>query len=200
VAILHYKVRIRIPLDREVTVCRTDEECIAACLDGHPEAFRDLVEQHQAALLSYLAGRLGDRERAEEAGQETFVRAYFALGKLNKPESFFSWLLGIANRVMQEQQRADHRQRQVGQLLSERKPDREVANDYALERAVASLSEPYRDVVLLRYYGSRSCAQVAEQLGLPLGTVTKRLSRAYQMLRESLGRGGRQSAEKEVRP
>ncbi|MHC4708615.1 MAG: RNA polymerase sigma factor [Planctomycetota bacterium] len=41
-------------------------------------------------------------------------------------------------------------------------------------------------VVLLRYYGNCSCSQVAQQLGMPLGTVTKTLSRAYAMLRESL--------------
>ena len=68
----------------------TDRHDIALCLDGHPEAFRQLVARYQAVLLAHLAGRLGDRERAEEAAQETFVRAYFGLGKLKKPASFYS--------------------------------------------------------------------------------------------------------------
>lgn len=167
-------------------MCRTDRDCIQLCLDGHPETFRQLVVRYQAAVLSYLTGRLGDRDRGEEACQETFVRAYFALGKLKNPESLFSWLLGIANRVAAEQQRAEQRQRKVARLLSERGPMPELSHDYALEQAVASLPEGYREVVLLRYYGGRSCGQVAEQLGIPLGTVTKRLSRAYAMLRQSL--------------
>ena len=58
--------------------------------------------------------------------------------------------------------------------------------DYDLERAIAALPEPYRQVILRRYYGDLSCAQVAEGLAVPLGTVTKRLSRAYAMLRVSL--------------
>jgi DNA-directed RNA polymerase specialized sigma24 family protein len=63
--------------------------------------------------------------------------------------------------------------------------------------AIAALPEPYRQVILRRYYGDLSCAQVAEGLAVPLGTVTKRLSRAYAMLRVSLGNvhEARQSSE-----
>ena len=54
------------------------------------------------------------------------------------------------------------------------------SGDAALEAALAALPEPFREVVLLRYYGSCSCSEVAARLGLPIGTVTKRLSRAYE--------------------
>ena len=57
-----------------------------------------------------------------------------------------------------------------------------------LGRAIAELPETYRNVVLLRYYGQHSCNQIAKQLEIPLGTVTKQLSRAYAMLRQSLQR------------
>jgi len=114
------------------------------------------------------------------------VRAYFALEKLKKPGSFFSWVLGIANHVAREQQRNEQRRRQMAEALSERVPEPELSQDYALERAVAALPESYQEVVLLRYYGGRSCSQVAQHLDMPLGTVTKTLSRAYAMLRESL--------------
>ena len=73
-------------------------------------------------------------------------------------------------------------------------------HDYDLEKAVAELAEPYRQVILLRYYGGMSCAEVAERLGMPLGTATKTLSRAYAMLRESLGRRGRSQELSEVQP
>jgi RNA polymerase sigma factor (sigma-70 family) len=48
------------------------------------------------------------------------------------------------------------------------------------------LPENYRQVILLRYYAEHSCRQIAEQLEIPLGTVTKTLSRAYAILRQSL--------------
>ena len=181
---------------------RTDKESIRLCLDGHPEAFRELVTRYQGPLLSYLTGRLGDGERAEEAAQEAFVRSYFALNKLKKPESFSSWLFGIAHRVVQEQRRDTARRRNIVRLMSEKPKDAPSAPDVDLdlERAVAELSGPYRDAILLRYYGDMSCAEVAENLGIPLGTVTKRLSRAYAMLRESLGRPDRRQRSLEVKP
>ena len=164
----------------------TDKYYIERCLDGHPDDFRYLVRRYQAVLLAHLAGQLGNRDSAEEAAQETLVRAYFGLEKLRKRESFFPWLLGIASRVAKEQQRGEQRRRQIGDVLSEQASEPERSQDYALERAIAALPESHRQVVLLRYYGGCSCSQVAEQLGMPLGTVTKTLSRAYAMLRESL--------------
>ena len=172
---------------------QTDEECVKLSLDGHPEAFEPLVGRYWAPLLSYLAGRLGDRGWAEEAAQEAFVRSFLCLKGLRKPASFFSWLFGIADRVVKEQQRARWRNRQPGDLPSQGVVRQTQSNDYDLERAVATLPEPYRQVILLRYYGKLSCAQVAERLAVPLGTVTKRLSRAYAMLRVSLGNEPQQS-------
>jgi RNA polymerase sigma-70 factor (ECF subfamily) len=166
----------------------TDQYYIERCLDGHPDDFRYLVRRYQTALLASLAGKLGSRDKAEEAAQETFVRAYFNVSKLKKPDSFFCWLLGIADRVAKEHQRRDlvRRQREVIRSFSQDAPAAELSQDYALEKALAELPENYRQVVLLRYYGRQSCKQIAEQLDVPLGTVTKTLSRAYTMLRESL--------------
>jgi DNA-directed RNA polymerase specialized sigma24 family protein len=55
-----------------------------------------------------------------------------------------------------------------------------------VEKAIAKLSCPFREVILLRYYSGMSCPGIARSLGKPLGTVTKTLSRAYGMLREAL--------------
>jgi len=181
-------------------MARTDRECIERCLDGHPEVFGRLVHRYQGPLVSYLTGRLADREQAEEAAQETFVRSYFALGKLRKPESFCSWLFGIAQRVAKEQLRAKGRRAEIASTLPERSRPRPPCHDYDLERAIAGLSKVYRDVILLRYYGDMSCPEVAERLGIPLGTVTKRLSRAYGLLRGSLVRSGREPERKELQP
>lgn len=161
----------------------TDECYIERCLDGHPDDFRYLVRRYQAVLLAHLTGQLGNRDSAEEAAQETLVRAYFGLEKLKKRQSFFPWLLGIASRVAKEQQRSEQRRRKIGEMVSEQAAEPGLSQDYGLERAIAALPESYRQVVLLRYYGNCSCSQVAEQLGMPLGTVTKTLSRAYAMLR-----------------
>jgi RNA polymerase sigma-70 factor (ECF subfamily) len=107
---------------------------------------------------------------------------------LKKPGVFFAWLLGIANRVAKEHQRNEQirRQREIVRSFSEEAPGPEFSQDFALESAIAELPEAYRKVILLRYYGEHSCKQIGEQLDMPLGTVTKTLSRAYSMLRKSL--------------
>jgi len=165
-----------------------DKYYVTRCLDGHPDDFRYLVERYQSILLANLSGQLGDRDRAEEAAQETLVRAYFRMNRLKKPNSFFSWLLGIANRVAKEQRRKERAwlRRESPSSLSEEAPAAKESPHAELQKAVSALPERYRQVILLRYYGERSCRQIAEQLEMPLGTVTKSLSRAYAMLRQSL--------------
>jgi RNA polymerase sigma-70 factor (ECF subfamily) len=181
-----------------------DRYYVERCLDGHPDDFRHLVRRYQPVLLAHLAGKLGNRDRAEEAAQETLVRAYFKMDKLRKPESFFAWLLGIADLVAKEQQRKESIRRKresvrpdaqprraavryaEGEESAEEAPEPELSQDFALEAAIAALPEAYRTVILLRYYGGLLCAGIAEQLDMPLGTVTKTLSRAYAMLRDSL--------------
>jgi RNA polymerase sigma-70 factor, ECF subfamily len=167
----------------------SDEQCIRACLDDQPAAFRELVERHQAPLARYLLGRLGGAEAAAEVAQESFVRAYFALRELRKPEAFLAWLFGIADRVVKEVGRTARRRRTVdlgGLDPAEPAPQEQTAAESSIAEAVARLPDPYREVVLLRYYGGFSCAEIGRDLGVPLGTVTKRLSRAYALLREQL--------------
>jgi DNA-directed RNA polymerase specialized sigma24 family protein len=101
--------------------------------------------------------------------------------------------------VAKEQQRKESvwRQREMVRASAQEALRPELSPDYGLERAVAGLPEPYRQVILLRYYGTVSCAGIADQLDTPLGTVTKTLSRAYALLREIMQQ--RQEAN-EVQP
>jgi RNA polymerase sigma-70 factor, ECF subfamily len=166
----------------------SDSFYIERCLDGHPDEFRHLVRRYQSALVEGLTYRLKNRYQAEETAQEAFVRAWFNLSKLKKPDSFFSWLTGIAHRVAMEFQRKDKNLLRQNDKLSifpttlsaERPPDVD------LDRAIADLPDAYRDIILLKFYSGQSCKEIAESLDVPLGTATKMLSRAYAMLRQSL--------------
>jgi len=165
----------------------TDKEYVERCRDGHPEDFGWLVERYQKPLFSYLVARVGDGQEAEEAAQESFVRAFLSLKKLRKAESFYAWLLGIAGRVAREQFRArvrDQQHNEVTESLPANAADH--SPDYPFEEAIATLPEAYRQVILLRYYEGLSCQEMATRLGQPLGTVTKTLSRAYDLLRQEL--------------
>jgi RNA polymerase sigma-70 factor (ECF subfamily) len=154
--------------------------------------FRHLVTRYESALIKHLAGRLGHGEEAAEAAQEAMTRAYFGLSKLKKAGSFFPWLLGIADRVAREISRARrHRPAsldfEAASKLAEpvlRVHDR--FSDQELSQAVAELPEPYKQVILMRFYGGQSCVEISANLEVSLGTVTSRLSRAYAVLREAL--------------
>jgi RNA polymerase sigma-70 factor, ECF subfamily len=161
-----------------------DSECIRHCLNGQPEAFEHLVRRYQTPLVALLTGRLGDRGRAEEAAHDTFVRAFLRLKSLRRREAFFPWIVGIARYVALERRRAAPGALPVGSEPAAAAPS---ADDGPMfERAIAELPTRYQEVVLLRYYAGFECAEVAAVLGVPLGTVTKRLSRAYARLRAML--------------
>ena len=165
---------------------KTDKYIVARCLNGHPDDFRYLVRRYQGVLRAHLIGQLGNADMAEEAVQEVLVRCYFNLSKLKKPKGFFSWMFGVGNRVAKEQIR--EKQRRAKQLQNLDVPSRHspAGHDYPLVQAIGRLDDGYRELILLRYYGGLSCAEIAEQLSVPLGTVTKKLSRAYKMLKDCL--------------
>ena len=166
-------------------MAESDQYYIQQCLNGHPDEFRGLVRRYQAGVSAYLFGKLGNRSWAEEGAQETFVRAYFGLSELKKRGSFNSWLLGIANRVAKEQLRNRKQLANLDSLADESLKQKET-NDHELEEAIAKLDDTYRDIVLRRFYLGQSCLQIADELDMPTGTVTKQLSRAYAKLRQML--------------
>src|ERR1035437_187841 len=90
----------------------TDGEYAVSSPNACPDHFRPLVNRYERQRFAGLSSRLGNQREAEEAAQESFVRAFMSLKKLRKPESFYAWLLGIAGRVLKEQFRAVKRRQQ----------------------------------------------------------------------------------------
>ena len=165
---------------------KSDNYIIEQCLDGRPDEFRHLIRRYQIAISTYLTSKLANKSNVEDAAQETFVRAYFGLKDLKKRESFSSWLLGIANRVAKEQLRNKIQLVDTDYLSEQQNPKQADSNDFELQRAFAQLPDSYREVILLRFYANQSCQQISVNLNMPLGTVTKTLSRAYSELRRLL--------------
>jgi len=144
----------------------SDADYVASSRNGHPEDFRVLVQRYQRPLFAYLTGQVKDPLEAEEAAQESFVRAFTSLEKLRKPESFFAWLMGIAGRVLKEHYRARERRQKQEPLAEELLVESPVPpSDYPLEEALAGLPESYRQVILLRYYEGQSCQQIKLKSG-----------------------------------
>lgn len=165
----------------------SDQDTIQRCRDGRPDEFRFLVERYQGAVYAFLSSRLNDRTLALEAVEESFVRAFFALDRLQNPAAFHAWLLGIASRVGLEFQRTRFRRREVPPPTADfaaAAPDQpDDGHEDALAHAIAALPEPQRTLILMRYFENLSCQEIAARQQMPLGTVTKTLSRAYAGLR-----------------
>ncbi len=174
-------------LEQDERLELTDGQCVQRSRDENPEDFRLLVERYQRPLFAYISGRLENASEAEEIAQESFVRAFTSLKKLRQPDSFYAWLLGIAGRVLKEYFRAARRYvRDEAAAETIFADEQRATQDYPLEEAIAALPEAYRRLILLRYFEGLSCQQIATRLDLPLGTVTKYLSRAYLILRQEL--------------
>jgi RNA polymerase sigma-70 factor (ECF subfamily) len=171
-----------------------------------------LVERESRAVVRSCYRVLGDLHDAEDAAQEAFVTAYRALGTWRGEGPFGAWLARIATRLAV---RRASRRRSVAWIdprpamgvrdSAERDGVGEAALTAALgsatdpanlavraERAaairtaVAGLAEPYREVVILRFFAELSLAEIAIEADRPLGTVKTHLHRGLKRLRRSL--------------
>jgi RNA polymerase sigma-70 factor (ECF subfamily) len=166
-----------------------EEALVRAARRGDREAFDRLVERYSRAVLARQFGWAREMAAAEDLAQETFLRAWQGLGRLEDLRAFGSWLLSIGGFVGQEWLRRKQLDQRVRAALPPVPPARrEEGPDPALARALADLAPEVQQLLALRHDRGMSCEEIAEELGRPLGTVTKTLSRAYEQLRSRLAR------------
>ncbi len=169
---------------------------------GDAEAFRELVVCYSPRLFR-LAWRItGDEQSAEDAVQETFLRAYRSLGRFDARAQLGTWLHRIAvNAALdlarrQERHRSRHEDWSQGSAgedetfpSSDPGPDR-IALSQEMERAVrsalAGLSAMERTAFVLRHFEGRSIAEICDQLGLGVSAGKQAVFRAVKKLRRVL--------------
>ncbi len=149
-----------------------------------------LFKLYHTPLVRYLTRRLGDRDWAEEVAQETFLRAL----RQDALTSERSWLFAVATNLVRDEARKDERRRRHLQLLAAEERDRVVepegdALERAQERAMArkavdALAERDRLALLMREEGL-DYNEIAEALGLSVGSIGTTLARARRRLAES---------------
>ena len=176
--------------------------------DDAQATFRSWVRDHATGLYALAYRLCGDRELAEELVQETYYQAWRSMDQLRDPDSARPWLMRILRHSYARWARR-RRQAPAGDNAEAMQhavsDDPDVAGSLAdrdwLQQGLDELDDRYKVVFLMVFVGQMSCREVADELGLPLGTVLSRIHRARQQLRRSLGRleqrrdGGSDSAD-----
>ena len=156
------------------------------------ETFVQLVEAHQTTLLRMCYMVLRDRQQAEDAVQETFLKAYWAMDGFRGGSSGKTWLVTIAMNTCRDMRRSAWRRYIDWRVTPEELPVAVLppeGEDRELTMRVMQLSPKLREVVILYYYQDMNMVEIARSLGLAQSTVTTRLKRAREKLREVLEGG-----------
>ena len=150
-------------------------------------------DDHGRELYAFACSSLGDRGAAEDAVQEVFVKAWRGRGSFDPGRgSLRTWLFGIARNVVVDALRA--RGRRVVPIALEDRHDRPtdadvadaVAAHLAVHEALAGLSPAHRDVLVRVHLQGLSAAEVAAELGVPVGTVRTRVFYGLRAMRLAL--------------
>lgn len=190
-----------------------DDDLVWRVRTGDQEAFAALVERHKRQIHALAYRMLGNTADAEDAAQETFVRAYTRLETYQPDGRFGSWLLAIASHWCIDCLRARGRraptvtlgaviesERFITQLDSPEELALRWAGFTEMQALLARLPASYRLVLTLRYYHDLSYSEIAAALGEPVSTVRMRLFRARAMLQRLVGREHGESPRQALTP
>jgi RNA polymerase sigma-70 factor (ECF subfamily) len=170
----------------------TELELIKQAQQGDRRAFGQLVRLHREGAVNVVYRMCGDAELAEEAAQEAFIRAWTNLPRYKPRSPFRNWLYRIATNVAVDALRS---QKETVDVESVDVPDAESGPEALTEvrergervrQAVLALPPASRAVVVLREYEDLSYKEIADTLGIPIGTVMSRLNYARSLLRQTL--------------
>ncbi len=185
----------------------SDQEIVALARKGKEAAYRELIGRYQRPVLSLIYRIVRDREKAEDLAQETFIKVLNAIDRYNPSFKFSSWIFKIAHNTA-----LDHLRKREPQTLSLEGSPHALTSDelessaltavssdenpeeYAshrelgaeLDAAIARLRPEYRTAIVLWHHEARPYEEIAEVMGLPLGTVKTYIHRARNELRQHL--------------
>jgi RNA polymerase sigma-70 factor (ECF subfamily) len=177
---------------------QNDEQVFEAFRAEEPGAYRELIERYHDDLLRFLTRMVGDRAAAEDIFQDTFLQVHISAASFDSSRRFRPWLFTIAANKARDYLRKKNRRKTVElsapikksepgnsfvDLLEVDVPAPDAAMDLSerdemVQRALEQLGPALREVLLLAYFQRLSYAQIAEDLGIPLGTVKSRMHSA----------------------
>jgi RNA polymerase sigma-70 factor (ECF subfamily) len=169
----------------------SETQLVQAARNGHLESFGALYERYHSSMVALAYSMLSDRDIAEDAAQEVFAIACRDIGSLKSKERFAAWLAGICRNVSRQMLRAN----KSTPVAVDDNPAAEHRDDIedrreAIRRAVWSLREAERELIVMRYFDGFSQGQISEVLDISPQAVNGRLVRAKRKIAEYLKRNG----------
>ncbi len=181
--------------DRYEQEAPSDAELMARLRStGDREAFAELIDRHKDAVVAYLGRLTNSRERAEDLGQETFLRLYRSAPGYVEQGLLRAFLFRIATNLAHSEERRERRLRLLAPFLRT-SPHAEAAAPQGLLRdevrrevtaAVAALPMSYRVPLVLHELEGWAYSDIARALSLSEGTVKSRIHRGRERLRRGL--------------
>ena len=183
-----------------------DSGLVAAFLADDKRAFDESVDRYSTRLLNFVQRTIGDRERAQDLVQETFIRVYRHLHRFDQSKKFSTWAYTIAGNLAKNELRNRSRNPLVlFQTIKknwdeDHRPLEWEDNTYrpddlyrkrhlkeTIDRAVEQLLEHHRIVFILREMEGKTYEEISEITGVNLGTVKSRLNRARNSFAQVIG-------------
>jgi RNA polymerase sigma-70 factor (ECF subfamily) len=179
----------------------SDEELVARSREGDLDSFNQLVMRWERPIYALAYRVIGREEDARDVAQETFLRAFRALGGFKGQAKFSSWLyritLNLCRDWIRRQRRTPVAQAPEGvdllDLASETTPSETIEElvsrremSRAVAKAMASLPDEQRTAIILKEYHGLTFQEIADLLGCPLSTVKTRLYQGLTVLRRQL--------------
>ncbi len=180
-----------------------DKQLIARALQGDQKAYETLLNKYRSLVFTIMMKMVRNPQEAEDLTQEAFIKAFHSLPSFKEEFAFSTWLMKIATnncidflRKRKLKTRSIHepvkyKDEELERSLPAQDPTPEKTllqeeRRRIIEEAIQELPDRYRHVILLRHKEEKSYEEIADILGLPLGTVKAQIFRAREMLNQKL--------------
>jgi RNA polymerase sigma-70 factor (ECF subfamily) len=183
--------------DRRTGMGSESAAVVTRAMHGDHDAFATLIGLATNRLYALACLILRDTDRAEDAAQEAIVRAWRELPRLRDPEKFDAWLRRLTVNACFDEARRVRRRAEVSLMRLEERQTADPAGAYVeherVDRAFRRLPFDQRTVLVLQHHFDLSHGEIADTLGIPIGTVKSRIRYGSAALRASLDADDRSS-------